>query len=507
MSANFLITTANNQDAVEKAARASTDLYRLEKSGKWIFVLFGDSAAKNYISSTESDDAKHYLIGRIENLNELRAIGAAFSSSVLTSSPAEVVRILQQSLGDRIFSMIDGAFSFITLTRSDDLFIATDALGQKPVSTVTHSHLWISTELKRISEFAGPDVFQFHSDATVCMSDFRADDFLPIKNGKRLKPGSVSRFAFDGIQNPYQETQCYDLPRMGTTQRISKDLAFHLIDRLLKTCVNNTVDRHEVIGIPLSGGLDSSLITALASLNKVNIHTFSIGTESGNEFEFSRRVADLVGAKHSEFILSEEQVFRGIFESIYLNEIYDGLSAEIQSGLFNVYRIASGSVKHVLTGYGADLIFGGVLRPGMATEQANEGLWQQVYRTRWTGEFSHAGAAHFGLSVSHPFWTTRLIGFCRDLDPEFKVAADEVKPLLRSYAEKLDLLPRDIVWRKKIGIHEGSSINRTFATKLGLKPEDYAGKTRFVFSLYKAIMTHSLRLEDTTHSILSRYAA
>lgn len=506
MPSNFLISTANNLDAVAKAAHASADLYKLDVVGSWVLAIFEDGATKHHVSVAETDDAKHYLVGRIENLDELRAMGTPFTSSVMTSAPAEVLRVLHNALGARVFSLIDGSFTFITMTRSGDLFVVTDALGQKPVSYVRHSEFWISSQLKLVADAAGPDVFDFQSDATVCGTEHRADDFLPIKNAKKLKPGSVSRFAVDGMQTPYHEVKCYDVPTMGSEQRISREFAFHLIDRLLKGSVNNTVGRHEVIGIPLSGGLDSSLITALASLNRVKINTFSIGTESGNEFEFSRKVADKIGTNHSEFVLSEDEVFRGIFESIYFHEIYDGLSAEIQSGLLNVYRVASSSVRHILTGYGADLVFGGVLKPGMATERANQVLWEQVYRTRWTGEFSHAGAAHFGLTVSHPFWTNRLIGFCRDLDPEFKVTSDEVKPLLRSYAEKLNLLPHDIVWRKKIGIHEGSSINRTFAARLGLKPEDYVGKTRFVFSLYKAILTKSLRLEDTTSNLLSTYS-
>jgi carbapenam-3-carboxylate synthase len=507
MSANFLITMANNQDALASAGRASAAPCKLESSGKWTIALFEDGATQGHISSTECEDARHYLIGRIENINELKAMCTPFNSGVLTGSPAEVIRVLQASFGNRIFSIVDGAFAFITLARSGALFIVTDALGQMPVSYVAHSQFWISSKLRLVSDVAGAHVFDFHSESTVCKGDFRADDFLPIKNARKLKPGSVSKFALDGMHHPFRSSESYDLPAMGTNQRIPRDFALHLIDQLLKASVSNAIGEQETVGIPLSGGLDSSLITALASLSKASIKTFAIGTSISNEFEFSRKVAERLGTSHSEFVLSDEEICRGVFHSIYHHEIYDGLSAEIQSGLLNVYRVASSSVKHMLTGYGADLIFGGVLRPGMAVEQANEVLWQQVYRTRWTGEFSHSGAARFGLTVSHPFWTNRLIGFCRDLDPGFKVTADEVKPLLRTYAEGLDLLPHDIVWRRKIGIHEGSSINRTFAARLGLEPEDYAGKTRVVFSLYKAIMTHSVSADDTAKDLLSRCAA
>jgi carbapenam-3-carboxylate synthase len=285
---------------------------------------------------------------------------------------------------------------------------------------------------------------------------------------------------------PSMSTNLYHAYRPTDDRNLSSAETQSMIERLLGESVGNGMANGQRIGIPLSGGLDSSVVTALASRVSSGLQTFCIGTRVSAEFEYAETVARYLGSKHSAFLLSEDDVVDGIVRSIQFNEIFDGLSAEIQSSLFALYRRVEGSVDTLITGYGADLLFGGVVPPQSPTRSVNLSLWDQIYRTRWTGEFSPIGAAHHGIRVRHPFWSNRLLGFCLDLAPSLKVSTNEVKLCLRAFAAKEDRLPLEIARRKKIGIHEGSSVNTIFSRVVG--SNNYIAKNRFAYFAYRHML-------------------
>ncbi|MGA6580193.1 asparagine synthase C-terminal domain-containing protein, partial [Providencia sp. NPDC089923] len=152
----------------------------------------------------------------------------------------------------------------------------------------------------------------------------------------------------------------------------------------------------------------------------------------------------------------------------------------------------------LLTGYGSDLLFGGILNPLKDYQNPNNILAEQVYRTKWTGEFSTHGANSYGLNVYHPFWNNGLISLCKNLNPDFKIRDQEVKNILREYTDNLHLIPKEIVWRKKIGIHEGSSVNQSFANIIGTSATNYQAKTRFSYAVYKEFLTGRLTIDEAT---------
>jgi carbapenam-3-carboxylate synthase len=240
--------------------------------------------------------------------------------------------------------------------------------------------------------------------------------------------------------------------------------------------------------IPLSGGLDSSMVTAFAVRHRQDIKTFALGSGISNEFPFAKKVSDHLHTEHHELNFSEDDIVGGIDLAIYHNEIFDGLSAEIQSPLMCFYRSVGSRGARVVTGYGSDLLFGGVLSSDERMLDVNDKLWSQIYKTRWTGEFSPFGAAAFGLDVQHPFWRPKVIGFAMSLAPFLKLSEKDVKIALRECASDLHILPDAIVWRKKLGIHEGSSINAIFANHISHDTNDYKAKTQYCYEKYKRYM-------------------
>jgi carbapenam-3-carboxylate synthase len=426
------------------------------------------------------------VLGSPTNLARLRSVAAVFDSDAVTASVAKLFRILYTALGMPAFALVEGPFNYLEFTE-DAVFAANDALGMQPLHIVNGRHLWLTSELKHVGRIE-PGVFRFHPAQAVVESDNRPDDYLPIDNARRLKPGSCIRLFLDGAASATANTSAYHVPRLTIAQHLSPAEAKRWMADLLTEMVQSSVDTADRIFVPLSGGLDSSMVTSLASRKRSDIETFALGTGHSNEFPFARIVADHLNTRHREIDFSSQDIVDGINQAIFHNEIFDGLSAEIQSTLMCFYRSVGGKGARVVTGYGSDLLFGGVLNRTDSFEIINARLWAQIYRTRWTGEFSPFGAAAFGLDVQHPFWRPALIGFATSLAPQLKVSERDVKIALRECAEECDLLPASIVWRKKIGIHEGSSVNAIFADHIGTSVKDYKQKTIYCYERYRSYL-------------------
>ncbi|WJV61411.1 asparagine synthetase B family protein [Pectobacteriaceae bacterium CE70] len=444
-----------------------------------------------------------YLIGTLYNPDFLKTVAGVWDGEAYTANNAALLALLYLRLGEGALAMAEGEFCFLIEDPQGELTLVTDSRGFSPVHVVEAGKNWVTNCLKFVTTVEDENALYFESEDRVCQRSLRADDYTPIKNAQRLKPGSINVITYDSEGYLFNNCKALVSPSSNHTLYLHRKILLGLIERYLTAPLDELSQCYDTVGIPLSGGLDSSLVTAMASRRFKQLNTYSIGTELSNEFTFSQQVADALGTHHQVKILSEAEVINGIIESIYHNEIFDGLSAEIQSGLFNVYRQAQGQVKCMLTGYGSDLLFGGILKPGMQYDNPNQLLSEQVYRTRWTGEFSTHGASHYGIDVRHPFWTNHLIALCHTLEPDYKIYDNEVKNILRDYADTLQLLPKEIVWRKKIGIHEGSSVNQAFANVLGSHVDNYQVKSRFTYRVYKAFLQRRLTIDEVTPSQLS----
>ncbi|MBB5503135.1 carbapenam-3-carboxylate synthase domain-containing protein [Paraburkholderia sp. MM5384-R2] len=434
------------------------------------------------------------VLGSPTNVNFLRSIAVAFDGGATTASTAQLFRILYSVLGPSAFNLVEGPFNYLEFTR-DALFAANDPLGMQPLHVVHGRAVWLCSELKHVGR-TEPGVFRFHPVHQVLASDIRPDNYLPIENASRLKPGTYTTLYADGFGQVSLDTSAYHIPRLADAQVLPAIVAKQRIAELLASTVQSSVDTAGRILVPLSGGLDSSMVTSLASRKRPDIETFALGTGRSNEFPFARIVSDHLKTQHKELDYSSPEIIAGVHQAIYHNEIFDGLSAEIQSTLMCFYRSVGAKNARVITGYGSDLLFGGVLDRNDAMEDVNARLWAQIYRTRWTGEFSSFGAAAFGLDVQHPFWRPSLIGFAASLAPQLKLSERDVKIALRECAEECDLLPASIVWRKKIGIHEGSSVNAIFADHIGASAKDYTAKTAYSYDKYVSYMNGQATPQD-----------
>lgn len=417
-------------------------------------------------------------------------------------SDVEILLLSRDKFGNSIISIAEGDYCLFIEDKKGNIEVITESRGLNLVNLVQTDLIWITNSLKIVGKVEGDKAFDFKPESEVIKNSLKPDNFSPIRNVSRLKPGTINKLTFDEQRYLHLEVEYVISPVEENSFDIKESVLLEIIDSDLRNSISRLSKNNETIGVPLSGGLDSSLVTALASKYFDKVKTWSIGTELSNEFEFSKIVSDYLGTEHEVKILSEDEVISGVVKAIYYNEIFDGLSSEIQSGLFNVYELAKGKVNSLITGYGSDLLFGGILDPEKSYIEPNKILSEQVYRTKWTGEFSTHGAGNYGLNVYHPFWTNNLISLCHNLDPYFKIRDNEVKNILREYANSINILPKEIVWRKKIGIHEGSSVNKSFATMIGTEVNNYQDKTRFSYSIYKEFLTGRLSIEEANSTKL-----
>mgnify|MGYP006081506669 CR=1 FL=1 len=138
---------------------------------------------------------------------------------------------------------------------------------------------------------------------------------------------------------------------------VKKDL-----DNKLNKSVKNQLLSDAPLGVFLSGGVDSSLISAIASKHKRNLNSFSVGfkNQNFNEAEYAKKIAKNIGTNHHEILLDEKKTLE-IFDQIgdFLDEPF-GDSSFLPS--YFVSKFSSNNVKVVLTGDGADELFGGYNR-------------------------------------------------------------------------------------------------------------------------------------------------
>ncbi|SFN75316.1 carbapenam-3-carboxylate synthase [Xenorhabdus japonica] len=462
-------------------------------------ILFRD---KTNVSKFENEKYNAFLIGNIYNISTIRSILGTLDGRSSVLSDVEVVLSIREKFGNSILSIAEGDYCLFIEDKKGNLEVITESRGLNLVNLVQTDSIWITNSLKIVGIVEEEKAFDFKPEIEIVRKSLKPDNFSPIRNVSRLKPGTINKLAFDTQGYPYLEVKYIASSVDENSFDIKRSVLLDIIDSELRSSISRLSKNNETIGIPLSGGLDSSLVTALSSQYFNKIKTWSIGTELSNEFEFSQIVSDHLGTEHEIKILSEDEIISGIVKSIYHNEIFDGLSSEIQSGLFNIYELAKGKVNSLITGYGSDLLFGGILEPRKFYIEPNKILSEQVYRTKWTGEFSTHGAVNYGLNVYHPFWTNNLISLCNNLDPYYKIRDNEVKNILREYADSINLLPKEIVWRKKIGIHEGSSVNKSFAKIIGTEVNNYQDKTRFSYSIYKEFLTGRLSIEEANQNKL-----
>jgi asparagine synthase (glutamine-hydrolysing) len=243
-----------------------------------------------------------------------------------------------------------------------------------------------------------------------------------------------------------------------------RSLAEHagLVRRGLEDAVASHLMSDVPVGAFLSGGLDSSVLAALARRHVEELHTFSVGLAGSRDIEAARRVAAHIGSIHHEYLMTPAEVVEKLPEIVRALESFDQDLVRSAIPTWFCSRLAADFVKVILTGEGADELFAGYAYHRSIRDPAT--LHRELCRSVSAlhdinlQRVDRLTMAH-GLEGRVPFLDTAFIELALSVPPELKMAATAdgrliEKWILRKAVE--DLLPSDIVWRTKEQFDEGS---------------------------------------------------
>ncbi|HTD07656.1 MAG TPA: asparagine synthase C-terminal domain-containing protein [Solirubrobacteraceae bacterium] len=202
----------------------------------------------------------------------------------------------------------------------------------------------------------------------------------------------------------------------------------------------------------VSGGVDSSIIATLAAGKREHIDLVSVGTEQANEFEAARRVGELLGKTVREITLPGEAYEQHYPALVLALEHPFSTYAEYLLPLWIALREGQfESGADILTGYGADVLFGGFARANSGVREISQLVRSEYQSTLYSNEFSQALSPTPDTRVMSPFFDSGVVKLALSIDPALKHDGSVEKAILRR-AFETDL-GGELAWRPKLGVH------------------------------------------------------
>ena len=436
------------------------------------------------------DDIMLICNGEIYNYKELYSMIPNIKPE--SSSDCEIIIHLYKKYGiEQTLKLIDGVFSFILLdNKNKEIYVARDAFGIRPL-------YYIERKKDMISKL-NDEIFIFASELKV-LSSLYNDDLFNYYEIKQFEPSTYSKYVFrdrkSSIFNFLKSYKNWTLEKENivyhttispnfisefTEEYHIRNIQIYLKDSVKKRV--NITDRP--IGCLLSGGLDSSLITALTNQilkengSKDKLHTFSIGMEGSDDLYNAKIVAEYLNTNHTEIVLTEEEFFKAIPEVIETIESYDTTTvrASIGNYLIGKYISKNTDIKVILNGDGSDELIGGYLYMHHAPDsiefdKESRRLLKDIHL--FDVLRSDKSISSNGLEPRTPFLDKSFVNYYLSINPSIRnhnnLERIEKYLLRKAFSleyyvnnEGLSLLPESILWRSKVAFSDGVSNKKRF---------------------------------------------
>jgi asparagine synthase (glutamine-hydrolyzing) len=397
----------------------------------------------------KSKDGKVILAvnGEIYNHRELREL-LKDEYEFLTGSDCEVILALYRKKGIDFLEDLNGIFAFMLYDEEKDIFlIARDPIGVIPlyIGHDKDGHILVSSELKGLEDYATeyepflPGHYYYSEDKK--MTSWYTRDWMK----------------YDNVKNNSASVQELREAMEGAVHRqLMSDVPY---------------------GVLLSGGLDSSITSVIAkkyAAKRVEtggksdawwpqLHSFAIGLKGAPDLVAAKKVADMIGTIHHEISYTIEEGLDAVRDVIYYIETYDVTTVRASTPMYLLARvIRSMGIKMVLSGEGADEIFGGYLYFHKAPDAKSfhEETVRKISKLHlYDCLRANKSLSSWGIEGRVPFLDKEFLDVAMRLNPEVKMAPGKVieKKILREAFE--DLLPAEIVWRQKEQFSDGVGYN------------------------------------------------
>lgn len=361
-----------------------------------------------------------------------------------TGSDCEVILPLYQDKGINFLEDLSGIFAFALYDEETDQFlIARDPVGVIPlyIGYDSDGTVYVASELKALEGECE-----------------RYEPFLPGHYYWSGNPGMKRWYRRDWME--------YDAVK--DNEASSED-----IRQALRLAVKRQLMSDVPYGVLLSGGLDSSVISAIAerySEKRVeddgqtrawwpSLHSFAVGLKGAPDLEKARKVAEHIGTVHHEINYTIQEGLDAIRDVIYYIETYDITTVRASTPMYLLARvIKSMGIKMVLSGEGADEVFGGYLYFHKAPDAKafHEETVRKLSKLHlYDCLRANKSLSAWGVEGRVPFLDKEFLDVAMRTNPEAKMCKENTieKKIVREAF--CDMLPEEIVWRQKEQFSDG----------------------------------------------------
>lgn len=361
-----------------------------------------------------------------------------------TGSDCEVILALYQKKGIDFLEDLNGIFAFALYDEENDRFlIARDSIGVIPLymGSDDEGRIYVASELKALEGFCSE------------YKPFLPGHYYDSRSGRMERWYKRDWEQYDNVKdNGADIAELREALCQAVQRQLMSDVPY---------------------GVLLSGGLDSSIVSAVAkryAARRVEtdntreawwpqLHSFAVGLKGAPDLEAARKVADYIGTVHHEINFTIQEGLDALRDVIYYIETYDVTTVRASTPMYLLARvIKSMGIKMVLSGEGADEIFGGYLYFHKAPNARafHEECVRKISKLYlYDCLRANKSLSAWGVEGRVPFLDKEFMDVAMRLNPEAKMAKDGKmeKWILRKAFE--DMLPESVVWRQKEQFSDG----------------------------------------------------
>ncbi|MBN1791297.1 MAG: asparagine synthase B [Bacteroidales bacterium] len=362
----------------------------------------------------------------------------------MTQSDCEVILALYQDKGKDFLEDLNGIFAFVLYDETNNCYLAArDHIGIIPLymGWDAYGNFYFSSELKALEGICKK------------IEIFPPGHYYYSKEGELKKWYTRDWSSYDAVKD---NTSSIDELRQALEQAVHRQLMSDV-----------------PYGVLLSGGLDSSIISAVAKKfapHRIEtndekeawwpqLHSFAIGLDGSPDLAAAQKVANHIGTVHHEINFTVQEGLDALRDVIYFLETYDVTTIRASTPMYLMARvIKSMGVKMVLSGEGADEVFGGYLyfhKAPNAREFHEETIRKLSKLHLYDCLRANKSLAAWGVEGRVPFLDKEFLDVAMRLNPEDKMAKNGKmeKYILRKAFE--DYLPESVAWRQKEQFSDG----------------------------------------------------
>ncbi len=381
--------------------------------------------------------------GEIYNHQDIRRATAA-TYDYQTGSDCEVILALYRAQGIHFLERLSGIFAFALYDEErDEYLIARDPIGVIPlyIGHDADGKTYVASELKALEGFC--------------------DEYEPFLPGHYL-------YSREGVMRRWYKRDWMDYDNVKDNGADIDALRVGLQEAVKRQLMSDVP-----YGVLLSGGLDSSIISAIAqkyASKRVEdggqtgawwprLHSFAVGLKGAPDLEKARRVADYIGTVHHEINYTLQEGLDALRDVIYFTETYDVTTVRASTPMYLLARvIKSMGIKMVLSGEGADEIFGGYLyfHKAPSARAFHEETVRKLGKLHWYDCLrANKSLSAWGVEGRVPFLDRDFLDIAMRINPEAKMCPGNVieKRILRQAFA--DMLPEEVAWRQKEQFSDG----------------------------------------------------